>query len=75
MYVPGSLIFLIKAVVMAFSSFLFNAVGTVLVKDLAKKEAVSDLTEGFLLFKASITSSRIASKVVYKQILAMTTSI
>lgn len=65
--IPGSLMFFIKAVVIAFSNFLFKAVGRVLVNDLAKKEAVSDLTEGFLLFKASITSSTMASKVVYKK--------
>lgn len=56
--------FLMSAVVMALSNFLFKAVGKVLVNDLAKNEAVSILTEGFLLFKASRTSSKIASKLV-----------
>lgn len=56
--------FLMRAVVMAFRSFLFKAVGRVLVNDLARNDAVSDLTLGFLLFSASITSSTIASMVV-----------
>lgn len=48
----------------AFNNFLFNAVGCVFVKARARNEAVSDFTFGFLLFKASIISSCIASKVV-----------
>lgn len=56
--------FLMRAVVMAFRIFLFKEVGSVLEKALAKKDAVSDLTEGFLLFRASMTSSRIASILV-----------
>lgn len=41
-------------------------VGCVFVSDLAKNIEVPALTEGFLFPNASITSSKIASRVVYK---------
>lgn len=63
---PDSLIVFVSAVVIAFNNFLFIEAGGVLVKALAKKRDVSVLTDGFLLFKASNTSSSMASKVVYK---------
>lgn len=53
---------------MALRSFLFSDVGRVLVKALERKEAVSDLTEGFLLFRASRTSSNMDSIVVWNGI-------
>lgn len=75
MCLPDSLIVLVNAVVIAFNIFLLTAVGTVFVKALAKNKDVSHLTEGFLLLRASITSSRIASNVVYKKMTKISHSI
>ena len=53
--------------VYAFNSFLFSIAGVHFVKHLARKDAVSALTWGFLFSRAARTSSWIFSKVVCKK--------
>lgn len=61
---PGSFKVFSNAVVYAFNSFLLSIIGVHFVKHLARKDAVSALTCGFLFSKAVRTSSWIASIVV-----------
>lgn len=62
--IPGSFNVFSNAVVYAFNSFLFSITGVHFVKHLARKEAVSAFTCGFLFSRAARTSSWIASIVV-----------
>lgn len=67
---PDSLTAFNRTEVRAFRSFLFTLEGVVFVKALAKNKELSDLTDGFLLFRASKTSSRMASRFVYRKVMS-----